>query len=112
MLTVVSLVSDDTVTEEKFCPSRAPATIVMTNGDDEVGFQEERQISMAIDPERAGSCCISKDSRISGKLDFLEPAKIQGEVEGQITRRRDCDHADCGGDSAHNGGYAHDRWAS
>jgi succinoglycan biosynthesis transport protein ExoP len=29
--------------------------------------------------------CISKDSRISGKLDFLEPAEIQGEVEGEIT---------------------------
>jgi cytoskeletal protein CcmA (bactofilin family) len=36
-------------------------------------------------PERAGSCCISKDSRISGKVDFLEPAEIQGEVEGEIT---------------------------
>jgi cytoskeletal protein CcmA (bactofilin family) len=57
----------------------------MANGGDEMGFQEGRQISMAIDPERAGSCCISKDSRISGKLDFLEPAEIQGEVEGEIT---------------------------
>jgi cytoskeletal protein CcmA (bactofilin family) len=56
----------------------------MTNGGDQVAFQEGRQISMAIDPERAGSCCISKDSRISGKLDFLEPAEIQGEVEGEI----------------------------
>src|SRR6266478_3233898 len=39
---------------------------------------------MAIDPGR-GPCCISKDSRISGKLDFLEPAEIEGEVEGEIT---------------------------
>ena len=40
---------------------------------------------MAIDPGRSGLSCIGKESRISGKLDFQEPAKIDGEVEGEIT---------------------------
>jgi cytoskeletal protein CcmA (bactofilin family) len=40
---------------------------------------------MAIDPGKAGLSCIRKESRISGKLDFQEPAEIDGEVEGEIT---------------------------
>jgi cytoskeletal protein CcmA (bactofilin family) len=56
-------------------------TTVVTGWD----FQERRQISMAIDPERAGLSCVSKESRISGKLNFQEPAEIDGEVEGEIT---------------------------
>jgi cytoskeletal protein CcmA (bactofilin family) len=29
--------------------------------------------------------CISKGTRISGKLNFREPARIEGEAEGEIT---------------------------
>jgi cytoskeletal protein CcmA (bactofilin family) len=55
------------------------------HGCDGVGFSGEGQISMAIDPERADLSRISEESRISGKLNFQEPAEIDGEVEGEIT---------------------------
>jgi cytoskeletal protein CcmA (bactofilin family) len=40
---------------------------------------------MAIDDEKSNSSCISRGTRISGKLDFKEPAQIDGDAEGEIT---------------------------
>jgi cytoskeletal protein CcmA (bactofilin family) len=40
---------------------------------------------MAMDPGRTISSCISKGTRISGKVDFGELARIEGEAEGEIT---------------------------
>jgi cytoskeletal protein CcmA (bactofilin family) len=40
---------------------------------------------MATDPGRTISSCISKGTRISGKVHFGEMATIEGEVEGEIT---------------------------
>jgi cytoskeletal protein CcmA (bactofilin family) len=40
---------------------------------------------MAIDGEKASLSCISKGTRISGKLYFKEVAEIEGEAEGEIT---------------------------
>jgi len=40
---------------------------------------------MRIDPETASSSCISTVIRISGKVEFRELAKIEGEAEGEIT---------------------------
>jgi cytoskeletal protein CcmA (bactofilin family) len=41
---------------------------------------------MAIDPTGAtGPSCISKGTRIFGKVEFQERAKIEGEAEGEIT---------------------------
>ena len=36
-------------------------------------------------PARSTSSCISKGTRISGKIDFAELATIDGEAEGEIT---------------------------
>src|SRR5689334_1403651 len=58
-------------------------------GDHETQFQggvEGRWLSMAIDPTGAtGPSCISKGTRIFGKVEFQERAKIEGEAEGEIT---------------------------
>jgi cytoskeletal protein CcmA (bactofilin family) len=40
---------------------------------------------MATEPARTSSSCISKGTRISGRLDFGEMATIEGEAEGEIT---------------------------
>jgi cytoskeletal protein CcmA (bactofilin family) len=40
---------------------------------------------MATDPGRIISSCISTGTRISGKVDFGEMARIEGEAEGEIT---------------------------
>jgi cytoskeletal protein CcmA (bactofilin family) len=40
---------------------------------------------MAMDPGRTISSRISKGSRMSGKVDFGEMARIEGEAEGEIT---------------------------
>jgi cytoskeletal protein CcmA (bactofilin family) len=40
---------------------------------------------MATHAERTRSSCISTGTRISGKLDFGEMARIEGEAEGEIT---------------------------
>jgi cytoskeletal protein CcmA (bactofilin family) len=45
----------------------------------------ERWFKMAIDPATTSSSCISKGARISGKVDFGEMARIEGEAEGEIT---------------------------
>jgi cytoskeletal protein CcmA (bactofilin family) len=41
--------------------------------------------SMAVNPNGTFESCISKGTRISGKLNFKEPARIEGEAEGEIT---------------------------
>jgi cytoskeletal protein CcmA (bactofilin family) len=47
---------------------------------------EGRWLSMAIDPTGAtAQSCISKGTRIFGKVEFRELAKIEGEAEGEIT---------------------------
>jgi cytoskeletal protein CcmA (bactofilin family) len=40
---------------------------------------------MTINGEKATPCCISKGTRISGKLNFKELAQIEGEADGEIT---------------------------
>jgi cytoskeletal protein CcmA (bactofilin family) len=40
---------------------------------------------VATDPATTSSSCISKGTRISGKVDFGKMAKIEGEAEGEIT---------------------------
>jgi cytoskeletal protein CcmA (bactofilin family) len=40
---------------------------------------------MAIDPGRTSWSCISRGSRISGKVEFRALATIEGEAEGEIT---------------------------
>jgi cytoskeletal protein CcmA (bactofilin family) len=40
---------------------------------------------MAADLNGAFDSCISKGTRISGKVNFREPARIDGEAEGEIT---------------------------
>jgi cytoskeletal protein CcmA (bactofilin family) len=40
---------------------------------------------MAADLSRAFESCIGKGTRISGKLNFSQPARIEGEAEGEIT---------------------------
>jgi cytoskeletal protein CcmA (bactofilin family) len=40
---------------------------------------------MAVIEEEAFESCISKGTRISGKINFRSPAKIEGEAEGEIT---------------------------
>jgi cytoskeletal protein CcmA (bactofilin family) len=39
---------------------------------------------MAVDPDRAFGSCISRGTKVSGKLNFREPARIEGEAEGEI----------------------------
>ena len=40
---------------------------------------------MTLNVNGAYESCISKGTRISGKLNFREPARIDGEAEGEIT---------------------------
>jgi cytoskeletal protein CcmA (bactofilin family) len=40
---------------------------------------------MTVNPGRTTSSCISKGTRISGKVEFREMARIEGEAEGEIT---------------------------
>jgi cytoskeletal protein CcmA (bactofilin family) len=40
---------------------------------------------MASDLNGAFASCIGKGTKISGKLNFREPARIEGEAEGEIT---------------------------
>ena len=41
--------------------------------------------SMAANPNGTFESCIGKGTKISGKLNFREPARIEGEAEGEIT---------------------------
>jgi cytoskeletal protein CcmA (bactofilin family) len=52
---------------------------------DRTQLDEREWLSMAAHPERTRSSCISTGTRISGKVDFGEMARIEGEVEGEIT---------------------------
>ena len=40
---------------------------------------------MTTDGVKTSSCCISKGTRISGRLNFKELAQIEGEADGEIT---------------------------
>jgi cytoskeletal protein CcmA (bactofilin family) len=40
---------------------------------------------MSANPPGGFESCISKGTRVSGKLNFKEPARIEGEAEGEIT---------------------------
>ena len=58
----------------------------MTVGHKFQGGVEGRWLSMAIDPTGAtAQSCISEGTRIFGKVEFRELAKIEGEAEGEIT---------------------------
>ena len=46
---------------------------------------EKSCLQMATDPATTGSSYIGKGARISGKVDFGEMARIEGEAEGEIT---------------------------
>src|SRR5579875_536214 len=41
--------------------------------------------AMSANPEGKFESCISKGTKVSGKLNFKEPARIEGEAEGEIT---------------------------
>jgi len=47
--------------------------------------EEERSFSMTIDRERTSPSSINTVTRISGKVEFRGLAKIEGEVEGEIS---------------------------
>jgi cytoskeletal protein CcmA (bactofilin family) len=40
---------------------------------------------MAANPNGAFVSCIGKGTKVSGKMNFKEPARIEGEAEGEIT---------------------------
>jgi cytoskeletal protein CcmA (bactofilin family) len=46
---------------------------------------EGRSLSMTSDSSRTSSSCIGRGTRISGKVEFRDLAKIEGEAEGEIT---------------------------
>lgn len=51
----------------------------------EVHTLKKGRPSMASDLNGAFESCIGKGTKISGKLNFREPARIEGEAEGEIT---------------------------
>jgi len=72
--------------EERLEPQQQPAEELAAKARVEKNAEQDGAPPiMRIDPEAASSSSISTVIRISGKVEFRELAKIEGEAEGEIT---------------------------